>query len=95
MSTMAEAQIARVLALCERQKSMSMLDLDGGILVSIEEIKGAMIEAAQAWTDERTCPECAQGKHDNCTQDLLINDVDYVDCVCREGSHGAHLPPVP
>lgn len=88
MSTVAEAQVAAVRALCERQKSMSMITFDAGILVSVGEVEGAIAEAEQQWRDEQTCPECVQGKHENCTEDLLIDDLDYVDCICREEGHG-------
>lgn len=33
-------------------------------------------------TDPVTCPECLQGKHVNCTEILLDEHDEWVECVC-------------
>lgn len=32
--------------------------------------------------NEATCPECRQGKHNNCTQQLLDDNDEWVPCTC-------------
>lgn len=37
---------------------------------------------------ERDCPECMQGKHQNCAHQAIDPDTDeLVDCECEEGGH--------
>jgi hypothetical protein len=39
-------------------------------------------------TPHPDCPECAQGKHVNCTHEVLATDGDYwVTCGCRNRNH--------
>ena len=35
----------------------------------------------------RPCPECAQGKHLNCTEQMLDEDDEWVPCPCFEAGH--------
>lgn len=40
---------------------------------------------------EVVCPECKQGKHENCTHVVLVDDIDdvdvYQDCECERVGH--------
>ena len=36
------------------------------------------------------CPECAQGKHDNCTEEVFFEDLskaDWIECPCHASNH--------
>jgi hypothetical protein len=37
------------------------------------------------------CPECKQGKHQNCTKVVIVDDIDgediYADCECERVGH--------
>lgn len=98
--------MAAVERLLDRQRNMSSFGYgDGFITVSIEEVAGALAEGAAEWDaqqvgvippDEDTvCPECQQGKHDNCTELVLTEGVVgddgsdiWVECRCAAQGHG-------
>lgn len=36
-------------------------------------------------SDPQRCPECLQGKHANCTEQLLDDEDEWVPCMCAHG----------
>lgn len=85
----AEHQVDAVERLLDRQRNMSSFGYsDGFITVSLEEVAGALAEGAAAY-DAQVCPECQQGKHGNCTEEVLLpDDSTLVQCACKAQGHG-------
>lgn len=59
---------------------------------AIEEIMAeadALLAGSALATPTKPCPECMQGKHVNCTHEVLgDDDVTMVPCACEQQGHG-------
>jgi len=57
-----------------------------------EEVDGfaEIVRAAKRLMTVRSCPDCEQGKHRNCTGEAWDNDVDdFAPCPCGDLIHGS------